>query len=217
MTKEHTASVSYLAFGDSLTQGVGAASPNQHWVSQYFNHLRISDHCTYRNFGISGMTSTELFTLLNIPSLSRLIPQSTHISITTGGCDFIHLYESGSLSLKNLFQTIRKVQTQVEQILNIIRTQAPNAVVHLLGFYVPIPAYKLGEKQASWFVQTMNKCYERICNKYQIYMINPFDTFYHRFDYFCDEVHPNQSGYDEIAKLFVNSIQKNKTPFVMKS
>ncbi|SFJ79050.1 Lysophospholipase L1 [Thermoflavimicrobium dichotomicum] len=202
--KEQPTTVSYFAFGDSLTQGVGAARPDQHWVSQYFSHLRCSDQCTLRNFGVSGMTSSELFTLINIPSIARLIPNATHISISTGGCDFIQLYESGSITLKILFQTIRKVHSQVDQILAFIRSHAPQAIVHLLGFYIPVPAYELGEKQASWFVQSLNKNYEKVCRQYQARLVNPFDRFYRRFDYFYDEVHPNQAGHDEIAKLFIH-------------
>ncbi len=198
-------SISYLALGDSLTEGIGAASLDRHWVSQYFRHLAHSEHCSLRNLGVSGMTSRELYSLINIPSFTRLIPRSTHITITTGGCDFIELYENNSLSFGKLLKVTRNVLTQVEQILAQIRTLAPQAQIQILGFYLPIPAYKLGEKRAVSFAQMMNKCYGNIGQKFQAQLINPFDTFFKRFDYFVDEVHPNQAGYDAISQLFIQS------------
>jgi lysophospholipase L1-like esterase len=206
MSKKY--SISYLALGDSLTEGIGAASLDRHWVSQYFQHLAHSEHCSFRNLGVSGMTSRELYSLINIPSFARLIPRSTHITITTGGCDFIELYENKSLSFRKLLTVTRNVLTQVEQILAHIRTLAPNTKIQFLGFYLPLPAYQIGEKRAVGFAQMMNKCYENIGRKFQAELINPFDIFFRRFDYFIDEVHPNQAGYDAISQLFIQSASR---------
>lgn len=197
--------VSYLALGDSLTEGIGAVSPNQHFVAQYFNHLKQSELCQMRNFGVSGMTSSELLNLITNPAVTRLLPRLTHISITTGGCDFIEMYENGPLTLRRLVKTVKKVHSQVKQILSWLRQHSPDATMQLLGFYIPLPAYELGVNKASYLVQWMNQTYAHLCQKYHAQLVNPFDTFFNRFDYFCDEVHPNQQGYDQLARLFVES------------
>ncbi|SEM71277.1 Lysophospholipase L1 [Lihuaxuella thermophila] len=197
--------VSYLALGDSLTEGIGAVSPQQHFVAQFFRHLQHSKQCHMRNWGISGMTSAELLSLVTTPGVTRLLPRLTHLSITTGGCDFIEMYEKGPMRLRTILQTIRMVQDRVARILEVIRTHNGQSTVYLLGFYIPLPAYELGVKKASLFVQTMNHAYAQLCRKYHVHFINPFDTFYNRFDYFADEVHPNQQGYDQLARLFIES------------
>jgi lysophospholipase L1-like esterase len=202
--------ISYLAFGDSLTEGIGATHPDKHWVTQYYQYLRSSDQCSFRNFGVSGMTSTELFSFLNLPSVMRQFPRATHMTITTGGCDFIQLYEDGKLTGKHLIQTIKKVHDQVKQILHLIRSHNPHVTIHLLGFYLPLPAYQMGLKKATWFIQLLNKGYAKLCKMHQVNLINPFYIFLNRHDYFCDEVHPNQAGYDEIARMLIQSSQNKK-------
>ena len=99
MHNERPAAVSYLAIGDSLTEGIGANSPQQHFVAQLFRYLRHSDHCHFRNWGISGMTSTELLQLVQHSAFQRLLPRLTHLTVTTGGCDFIELFEKGKLTV----------------------------------------------------------------------------------------------------------------------
>ncbi|MBA4492895.1 SGNH/GDSL hydrolase family protein [Paenactinomyces guangxiensis] len=205
MTDNRCTPVSYLALGDSLTEGIGAVSPEQHFVAQYFRHLQHSDHCQMRNWGVSGMRSSELLNLVSNSGIIRLLPRLSHLSITTGGCDFIEMYESGPLSLKKILGTIRKVQDNVKQILQVVRNHNPQANVYLLGFYIPLPAYELGVKKSSLFVKSMNQNYEQLCRKFGVNFINPFETFYKRFEYFSDEVHPNQQGYDQLAQLFIRS------------
>ncbi|MFC7441309.1 SGNH/GDSL hydrolase family protein [Laceyella putida] len=202
---ERTKPVSYLALGDSLTEGIGAESPTKNFVAQYFQHLRHSDKCHMRNWGVSGMTSKELLNLVKNPGLQRLFPELTHVSVTTGGCDFIDLYRNGTLSLPNLYMTSRRVVDHVKHILSIFRVNNPESNIVLLGFYIPPPAYELGFQTASTLVQWMNSTYEKICQKFGCQFLNPYETFLHRQDYFCDEVHPNQQGYDELAKLIIQS------------
>jgi lysophospholipase L1-like esterase len=197
-------SISYLALGDSLTEGIGATSPDHHFVAQYFQHLKRSKLCTMRNFGVSGMTSYELFSFINNPVFFRLLPRHTHISITTGGCDFIEAYQSPEFGIRSLLRTIQTVKIQAREILKLVRKYNSHALIYLLGFYIPVPAYQYGLNKVSFLVQTMNNHYGELCKEYKVNLVNPFPTFLNRLDYFCDEVHPNQQGYDEIAKLFMN-------------
>lgn len=197
--------ISYLALGDSLTEGIGAESPSKNFVSQYFDHLQHSDQCHVRNWGVSGMTSEELLHLVKNPALQRLFPHLTHVTITTGGCDFIDLYQKGTLGLNDLYATSRRLVDRVKEILSIVRKNNPESRIYLMGFYLPPPAYELGFHTASMLVQWMNRTYDKICRKFDSQFLNPYQTFLHRQDYFCDEVHPNQQGYDELAKLIIQA------------
>jgi lysophospholipase L1-like esterase len=209
MHNEPPAAVSYLAIGDSLTEGIGANSPQQHFVAQLFRYLRHSDHCHFRNWGISGMTSTELLQLVQHSAFQRLLPRLTHLTVTTGGCDFIELFEKGKLTVGEILKSSRMVQSNVRQILSVIRRQNPRLTVYLLGFYIPLPAYELGIEQAKIFVQMLNRAYSGLCKRFRVNMVDPYPSFLNRKEYFADEVHPNQMGYDELARLFIQSAKQD--------
>lgn len=202
--------ISYLALGDSLTEGVGASTPEHNLVSQFFRHLKKGEKCIVRNFGVSGMKTDELLTFVQNPAVLRFLPKATHISITTGGNDFIEVYEKyDDFSVKNfkhVIQTMKVVKTNAKKIIEVIRGANNHAVIHLLGFYVPQPAYEYGVSKVSGLIQSMNDHYGDLCKEFQVELVNPFETFLNRLDYFSDEVHPNQQGYDELAKLFINTL-----------
>jgi lysophospholipase L1-like esterase len=209
MENQSVKPVYYLALGDSLTGGFAEISVVQTFASHFFQHLRRTEHCQVRNWGISGMTSDELLAFISNPAVTRLLPRLTHLTITIGGCDFINMYETGSLTVGRLFHTFRMMQHHVKQILQIVRWNNPEAMICLLGFYIPVPLYAMGVKKVSLFIQAMNHYYEQLCGKYGAKLINPFESFLHRFDYFYDEVHPNQIGHHQLAKIFIASIAQN--------
>ncbi|MDN4595295.1 GDSL-type esterase/lipase family protein [Polycladomyces subterraneus] len=194
--------IAYLALGDSLTEGIGAHIP---FVEQFFDHLRRTDDCRVRNWGVSGMTSEELLSMLGNPGIGRLVARMSHITVTTGGCDFIRTYETDGVSIISLTRTMRRVQMQVDRILGMLRQYNPEATIHLLGFYLPLPAYEQGLWLATRLITSMNQAYQRLCRKHRVYWVDPFDTFLHRHDYFADEVHPNQKGHDQLARLFIQT------------
>jgi len=194
--------IAYLALGDSLTEGIGARVP---FVEQFFNHLRRTEDCRLRNWGVSGMTSEELFSMLGNPGIGRLVARMSHITVTTGGCDFIRTYETSGVSIISLTRTMRRVQKQVDRILGLLRQYNPEATIHLLGFYLPLPAYEQGLWLATRLITSMNQAYQRLCRQHGVHWVDPFDTFLHRHEYFADEVHPNQKGHDELARLFIQA------------
>ncbi|MDR6225293.1 SGNH/GDSL hydrolase family protein [Desmospora profundinema] len=206
--------ITYLALGDSLTEGVGASTPDRHLVAQYFEHIRNTDHCRVINMGISGLTSTELYDLVQSPGLHKLIPRASHITLTTGGCDFIKWYEDGD-SLIGLARTMKRVVNQVDQLLSHLRQLNPDASMGILGFYMPLPAYEMGYTIAARALKTMNVAYNQLAKRHKSVMIDPFEVFLNRKEYFADEVHPNQQGYDVLARLLLKSlIPQNPAPSV---
>jgi lysophospholipase L1-like esterase len=211
---ENIKPIYYLALGDSLTEGFGEIRSVQTFVLPFFEYLRRTEYCRVRNWGVSGITSEELLAFISNPAVIRLLPKLTHLTITIGGCDFITTYEKESMTFDKLFHTFRRVQHHIKQMLQIIRWNNSEVIVRLLGFYLPIPIYDRGVKKASMFIQAMNDYYAQLCCQYNAQLINPLESFLHRFDYFYDEVHPNQTGHDQIAKLFIASIGQPSTSLV---
>lgn len=203
--------ITYLALGDSLTEGIGASRPDRHLVAQYFDHMRNSDHCRLINMGISGLTSAELYQLVQSTALAKLVPRVSHITVTTGGCDFIAWYQGEGVNLTGLAITMKRVVKQVEQLLAHLRRLNPQAVIEVLGFYMPIPAYE-SFAIASRAVRTLNRAYGQLTKRYGAALVNPFEAFLNRTDYFADEVHPNQQGYDVLMQLFMELREGKRSP-----
>ncbi|WP_044642231.1 SGNH/GDSL hydrolase family protein [Risungbinella massiliensis] len=196
----------YLAFGDSLTEGCGADYPDQHWVAQLFQHLKHSDQCCLRNFGVSGTRSSELLELMQNPAITRMISRATHLSVSTGGCDFIELWESGPITFGGLYKTMRKVKQNAQNILHHLRAHNPKAEIYVLGFYIPLPLYQLGIKRASWLVRTLNHFYAGMCQRVEAKFFDPFSLFLDQKELFSDEVHPNQQGYNAISEQLIQRL-----------
>ena len=193
--------ITYLALGDSLTEGVGADGPDSHFVAQHFQGLKCSQGCRLINLGISGLTSDELYELVGTPAIRKLIPRVSHITITTGGCDFIDWFEAGA-SISGLMTTMKKVRRQIKQIFQSVRELNSIARVQVLGLYLPLPAYEQNFSLACRTVKKMNREYEQLCSKNGMQLIDPFSAFLHHQEFFADEVRPNQQGYDVLARLF---------------
>jgi lysophospholipase L1-like esterase len=135
-----------------------------------------------------------------------MITRATHLSISTGGCDFIDLWEKNLISWTNLIQTIQRVNQNARKILSFLRSQNPQADMYVLGFYLPLPAYQFGVKRVKWMVKRLNRCYQAICKENRAYFLDPFDLFFEKRELFADEVHPNQKGYNVIAEHFINHL-----------
>lgn len=197
--------ICYLAFGDSLTEGCGADYPDRHWVAQLFHHLKRSDQCCLRNFGVSGTRSSELLDLMQNPAIIRMISRATHISVSTGGCDFIELWESGQITIGKIYQTMKKVSQNAKEILQHLRLHNPNAEIYVLGFYIPVPLFQWGT-QAGWLVRTINHFYAGMCQKQKAYFFDPSTLFIDKKELFADEVHPNQQGYNAISEQLIQRL-----------
>lgn len=208
--EEEKKPILYIALGDSLTEGVGAQRPNTHWVAQFFDKMKHSDKCNLRNLGISGITSAELSELLSTTAFKRLIPKASHISVTIGGNDFIQLYEEFGTKKSKLLEKMDEVSGATAKILERIRELNPDAQLYLMGFFLPIPAYTIDVDLATITIKDMNKYYKNMCKKLSANLINPFDLFLNRKDYFHDEVHPNQEGYNKLASLAIKLFEPKK-------
>jgi lysophospholipase L1-like esterase len=207
-----TKPVFFVALGDSLTEGLGAESSESGFVHQLFHRLRRTEQCEIHNLGVSGTRSSELCRLVDEPDISRLLTRATHISITTGGCDFIAMYEEGPISVRRIVQTVRAVRKHVKELLMKIRTLNSESELLLLGFYVPLPAYELGLKKAVWVIRMMNRIYQDLCHQFEAKLIDPFSAFFHRPDFFSDEVHPSQKGHNVLTELFIRALVSSLQP-----
>ncbi|WP_442604106.1 GDSL-type esterase/lipase family protein [Paenibacillus sp. KN14-4R] len=193
-------SYSYLAFGDSLTAGNGAAdgcgyAPTVHrFLAADFGERVPCSIC-----GTSGATSAELYEQLQTDeSLRQQIEQAGIIAITAGGNDLMQaavpfFTEGESRPLTSALQQFvtnnRKILAQIHAIKQ--RQDTPPLILQI-GLYNPFPQFPI---VVEWITR-FNRHMQRFKRSGAIY-VNVYDAFLGREKMLLsdDLVHPNEEGY----------------------
>lgn len=204
-------SIRYLAFGDSLTVGYGAA-PGLGFVPLYANALSaaVGRNVLTDNAGVNGATTQNLLdTLRTDPNIRESVKNADLITITAGGNDLIQaalpfVYEGDADILKSALQAY---ETNYRLILETIREIKGNtsdpALILLIGLYNPLP---LMEEAAVW-VRKFNEFLRKLAGK-KVRVVNVFDAFVGRERelLYSDHIHPNAKGYAIIAEQIKRSV-----------
>ncbi|GAA0370418.1 GDSL-type esterase/lipase family protein [Bacillus horti] len=193
----------YVAFGNSLTLGVGAGyAPG--FVQRYrcLAETELQRRVIGRIYARSGATAGEIATFLDSYQAEQAIKHASIITISAGGNDLIlaakHYLQTKDKS--RFTQALSESQAAVAKMLTIISTikatQAKPYIIRLLGLYNPLPEIALGDK----WVQAFNSGLHGFSNK-NIRVANVFSAFKgnERELLSQDRVHPNAKGYEVIA------------------
>ncbi|MQS74792.1 GDSL-type esterase/lipase family protein [Companilactobacillus halodurans] len=216
-------SLSLVAIGDSLTQGVGdSKSVGGGYVtrltSKVQNHYDIPTQP--HNYGVSGDTSTQIMTRIkNDKNMHQDLPKADIITITVGGNDFMHLLQKKGLDLTagDIADEQVKFDKRLKQLLTDVRSYNKTAPIYLIGIYNPFSVYLSNVKNAktafiNWnrgsarVAATFNKTYfVDINNLYQTKQVDKKvkKTGVNPYLYKKDHFHPNGTGYDMMTdKIF---------------
>lgn len=197
--------VPYTAVGDSLTVGFGAM-PGNGFVPVYrgMAERRIGEFVSYENFGVNGLTSSELYAnMKRSPQLRNSLKEARIITISIGGNDLIRAAKSAPP--QNIAQHFNKALSQCQsnfsgimQTLNQLKQGSRSPyIVRAVGLYNPYPQVEA----ATQWVQQFN----RYINGYSggsYAAAEIFSSFYGREHELLsfDHLHPNGKGYKVIAE-----------------
>ncbi|AMA73125.1 MULTISPECIES: SGNH/GDSL hydrolase family protein [Aneurinibacillus] len=199
--------VYYVAMGDSLTEGVGASSIESSFAAKFFKAIRQTPYCQYVNLGRSGMSSSELLQYIEKTPVREQWQKATNITITIGGIDLIETYKRKG-SMADYFTTIYKLKRNVNQLLQRITFDNPNAEVMIMGFYNPGHPDDALYSFANMLLQKVNKIYGMLAKRYNSHLVEPFHDFLNKPHLLADVVHPNDLGYETITHLFLEKRNK---------
>ncbi|MDQ0217856.1 hypothetical protein ELQ35_13800 [Peribacillus cavernae] len=195
--------VYYIALGDSLTTGVGASTHDHSFTANFFQVIKQTKECQYMNFGKSGLSSGELLQFLIDSKTPDLLKRATHITITTGGNDFIRAYQK-NVKPSEYVSTVQTLKQNLRHILRNLTETNLNTQIFLMGLYNPGPLDHKLFKLANKLIQRINHFYEKTSKQFSVHFINPMDTFLNKPNLLADEVHPNDLGYMVLTDLFLN-------------
>ena len=201
----------YLALGDSITAGYGVSSSFS-FPTIYANFLsrHHSDLCLL-NQGVNGLTTSELLNLVRVnQGLRHSITQAALITLTIGSNDFLNLIENGNFDqafnpsqlpfiLKNMSNTLAQVGEEMRRLNS-------GATVKVATLYNPLPAGPYAHFSA--LVQRVIASANRIIvswAKHYGAVVVFLDREIRGKEQFLigqDYAHPNEAGYQVIAKAF---------------
>lgn len=202
----------YLVLGDSVALGKGSAKEEgySYWVAEYLKDNGIDVHLDNR--AVSGQTSDQLLRSLGDRDLLSQIERSDLISITIGGNDLLKavLHHENPLDALKKFRHIQdRYRDNLHAILEQIRLHNPRAPILITSLYNPVepeePYFPIVQK----LLKQWNAGMKEVVRTYPDASVVDVDRRLPPNDrnWLADEIHPNDWGYQLMAKGMLESIR----------
>ncbi|HEM3683329.1 TPA: SGNH/GDSL hydrolase family protein [Streptococcus suis] len=231
-SKERT-TLTYLALGDSLTEGIGDTTGQGGFVPLLAQSL-VNDYgyeVDYQNFGISGNTSNQILKRMTEDSqLATYLKQADIMTLTVGGNDLrkVILSNISNLKVSTFTKPAKDYSKRLEKIIQTARKANPNLPIYVVGIYNPfyISFPEMTEMQT--IVDNWNLTTEQTTQKYDnVYFVAINDLLYKGLDgesgvsqmsgqagnnllFEEDNFHPNNTGYEIIKKAVMEKMNETK-------
>lgn len=203
-----------LALGDSLTRGTGDPT-GKGYIGDIMNLLKAKSKRSFSlsNLAINGEKTEGLLKQMKQPEVQRQIKNANVIILTIGGDD---LFNNGKnlehFSTKKIQQTEDVYLNHLNLIYQNLRSENKSAVIYHVGLYNPFNTLK-NHKATSAVVRKWNNDSANVAAKYQNVVEVPiYDLFQRNVEKYLssDHFHPNQFGYERIAKRLAPLISPAK-------
>ncbi len=234
--KEKVETFSYVALGDSLTQGVGDTTNQGGFVPLVAQNL-MNDYgyqMEVKNYGVSGNTSQQILTRMEEQSeISETLASADMMTLTVGGNDLRKVILENITKLKvSTFKKPSKVyRKRLLEIIDLARKDNPNLPIYVLGIYNPfyLNFPELTEMQT--IVDNWNQVTEEAVSHLDyVYFVPINDLLYQGIDgqegvtqmsgeeskvvndalYEEDNFHPNNTGYEIMKRAVLEKISETK-------
>ena len=180
--------VTYVAIGDSLTQGVGDSS-NQGGFVPVLSQALESDfnwQVTPRNYGIAGNTSNQILKRMQEKKdIKRDLKKAKLMTLTVGGNDVIHVIMDNITNLNvNIFsKDAVDYQKRLRQIIELARKENKTLPIYITGIYNPFYLNFPEMTEMQTIVDNWNQSTEEVCKKYDnVYFVPVNDLLYKGID-----------------------------------
>ena len=180
--------VTYVAIGDSLTQGVGDSS-NQGGFVPVLSQALESDfnwQVTPRNYGIAGNTSNQILKRMQEKKdIKRDLKKAKLMTLTVGGNDVIHVIMDNITNLNvNIFSKAAvDYQKRLRQIIELARKENKTLPIYITGIYNPFYLNFPEMTEMQTIVDNWNQSTEDVCKEYDnVYFVPVNDLLYKGID-----------------------------------
>lgn len=180
--------VTYVAIGDSLTQGVGDSS-NQGGFVPVLSQALESDfdwQVTSRNYGIAGNTSNQILKRMQEKKdIQRDLKKAKVMTLTVGGNDVIHVIKDNitNLNVDTFTKPAQAYQKRLGQIIELARKDNKTLPIYIVGIYNPFYLNFPEMTEMQTIVENWNQFTEEVCKKYDnVYFVPVNDLLYKGID-----------------------------------
>ena len=180
--------VTYVAIGDSLTQGVGDSS-NQGGFVPVLSQALESDfdwQVTSRNYGIAGNTSNQILKRMQEKKdIQRDLKKAKVMTLTVGGNDVIHVIKDNitNLNVDTFTKPAQAYQKRLGQIIELARKDNKTLPIYIVGIYNPFYLNFPEMTEMQTIVDKWNQSTEEVCKKYDnVYFVPVNDLLYKGID-----------------------------------
>ncbi|MED4226021.1 SGNH/GDSL hydrolase family protein [Neobacillus cucumis] len=209
-----------LSAGDSLTQGVGD-STEQGGYLPYLKTMLEKDkgiqEADFYNYGVKGNRTTQLFKRLKSPEMKPILKQSDLVILTIGGNDIMKILKENisDLQVSDFLKEKENYRKHLSQIFDAILNGNPNASIVLVGVYNPFSKWFSEIEEMDQIVSVWNQAGHSVVNQYSnSYFVSIEDLFLGTEEnlLYTDNFHPNDKGYELIAKRLNTTLGKQVLP-----
>ncbi|MFI3087166.1 SGNH/GDSL hydrolase family protein [Streptococcus sp. 2022WUSS037] len=224
-SKERT-TLTYLALGDSLTEGIGDTTGQGGFVPLLAQSL-TNDYgyeVDYKNFGVSGNTSNQILKRMKEDGeLISYLKTANLLTLTVGGNDLRKaiIKNIANLKVSTFDKPAKDYGKRLDTIIKTARKNNQNLPIYVVGIYNPLYLNFPELTEMQTIVDNWNTMTEQITEKYQhVYFVPINDLLYKGLEgeagisqngsqvtnnllYEEDSFHPNNTGYEIMKKAIL--------------
>mgnify|MGYP003440268003 CR=1 FL=1 len=203
--------IQYIAFGDSLTRGIGDEKKMYGYSGRLAEKLERWPAITeveLDNRGKNGRRSDQLLTLLQKGHYDEELPQADFMTMTLGGNDVMKVVKSDLFSLKKeMFdKELMHFAQRYRDIIAEIRIRNSEAPILLIGFYNPFSIITDEYTPFETIVNEWNDTIQQIATDDSNACFVPISDLFVTnagMVYHTDFFHPSASGYEQMTERII--------------
>ncbi|SDB18952.1 Lysophospholipase L1 [Streptococcus henryi] len=227
---------SYIAIGDSLTEGVGDTTDQGGFIPLLSQELTSTYQykVEYSNYGVSGNTSKQILKRMKTESeIEQDLKKADLMTLTVGGNDVMAVIRKNltKLEVSSFVKPASEYQSRLRQIINLARKENANLPIYVLGIYNPFYLNFPEMTEMQGIIDNWNKATEAIVKEYDnVYFVAINDLIYKGIEgeesekqasssqttvindalFTGDHFHPNNVGYQIMANAVMEEISETK-------
>ncbi len=226
----------YVAIGDSLTQGVGDTTNQGGFVPLLAQSLTNETDFEVKaiNYGVSGNTSAQILSRMQEKKeIGKDLKQARLMTLTVGGNDLRKavLEDTSNLDLDRFDKPAKSYVKNLKQIIDLARKDNPDLPIYVVGIYNPLYLNFPDLTELQTIVDQWNQRTEQTLAAYKdVYFVPVNDLLYNGIDgksgvteweqgketvtndalYDEDSFHPNNTGYEIMKEAVLERIHATK-------